>query len=88
MKVDAKCEACGNLSSLNIPDDKANSGKNIDVQWKCKGCQNQNIFKLRTNNASSTVSDSKEASSPQQQNPQKQSRLQALGKYPICKAAL
>jgi RNase P subunit RPR2 len=85
MKVDAKCESCGNLSSLNIPDDKAASGKNIDVQWKCKGCGTQNVFKLRTNNASSTVSESKEQ---QPAAPQKKGRLQALGKYPCCKVAL
>jgi DNA-directed RNA polymerase subunit RPC12/RpoP len=47
MKVDAKCENCGNMSTLNIPDDKAGSGKNIDVQWRCKGCGRQNLYKLR-----------------------------------------
>jgi hypothetical protein len=47
MKVEAKCDHCGNPSSLNIPEEKIVPGKNIDVQWRCKGCGRQNLYKFR-----------------------------------------
>eukprot|EP00475_Leptophrys_vorax_P030824 TRINITY_DN46479_c0_g1_i2.p1 TRINITY_DN46479_c0_g1~~TRINITY_DN46479_c0_g1_i2.p1 ORF type:complete len:108 (-),score=11.83 TRINITY_DN46479_c0_g1_i2:128-451(-) len=57
MKVDAKCDNCGGVSSLNIPDDKAGAGKNIDVQWRCKGCARQNLYKLRNSSVGADPTD-------------------------------